>query len=86
MAYTQPDNSGSLFRNERMREGKNDPTHTGSAIVSGIEYWISAWTKESQNGKKFFSFSFKPKEQRDQQPREQHQKPTHRPPPPPPTE
>ena len=57
----QRDNSGALFKNDRMREGKNDPGYTGQATIAGNPYWISAWVKEG-NGKKFFSLSFKPKE------------------------
>ena len=34
----------------------------GSINVEGVEYWVSAWTKEGQNGK-FISLSLTPKEQ-----------------------
>ncbi len=61
MAYEQKELTGSLFRNDRQREGKDDPAYTGSCLIQGPRYWISAWTKE-KNGKKFFSFSFKPKD------------------------
>jgi hypothetical protein len=54
-------NKGALFRNER-RENDRQPTHTGPLNVEGVEYWISAWTKESKAGKKFFSLSVKRKE------------------------
>ena len=54
------DNSGALFRNDR-KEADNHPDYTGNAMIDGKEYWINAWLKEG-NGKKFFSFSFKPKE------------------------
>lgn len=54
-------NRGALFRNKK-RENDKQPTHTGPLNVEGIEYWISAWTKESKAGEKFFSLSVKRKE------------------------
>lgn len=60
MAYEKRDNSGSLFKNDR-REKDSHPTHTGTIMVEGREFWLSAWVKEA-NGKKFFSLSVKPKE------------------------
>lgn len=56
------DNSGALFRNER-KEKPNQPDHTGNATIDGVEYRVSAWIKES-GGKRFFSLSFTPKEER----------------------
>ena len=63
MAYEQKDNSGTIFRNNR-KEKDTHPDHTGTALIDGREYWISAWVKESQKGGKFFSLAFKPKEER----------------------
>ena len=62
MAYQQKDNSGSLFKNER-REKDTHPHATGTALIDGVEYWVSAWTKEGKKGK-FQSLSFKRKEER----------------------
>ena len=62
MAYEQRDNSGSLFKNDK-KESENHPDYNGSAMVNGSEVWMSAWLKTSTSGKKFMSFSFKPKEQ-----------------------
>jgi uncharacterized protein (DUF736 family) len=62
MAYEQRDNSGSLFKNDK-KETDNHPDYNGSAIVGGQEVWMSAWLKTASNGKKFMSFSFKPKDQ-----------------------
>ena len=60
MAYELKDNSGSLFRNEKKETDKH-PNATGTVMVDGVEYWISAWTKEGAKGK-FQSLSFKRKE------------------------
>lgn len=65
MAYEQRDNSGSLFRNDR-KEKETQPDYTGNALIGGVEYYLNAWLKEGKRGK-FFSFSFKPKNETGQQ-------------------
>ena len=65
MAYEQKPNSGVLFRNDR-KEKETQPDHTGNALIGGVEYYISAWVKDGKKGK-FFSFSFKPKDESRQQ-------------------
>jgi len=65
MAYEQKPNTGVLFRNER-KEKDTQPDHTGNALIGGVEYYISAWVKDGKKGK-FFSFSFKPKDESRQQ-------------------
>ena len=54
-------NRGVLFKNDR-KEKDTHPNMQGSINVEGVEYWVSAWTKEGQNGK-FISLSLTPKEQ-----------------------
>jgi len=66
MAYEKRDNSGTLFRNER-KNNERSPDYTGSCMIGGVDYWINGWVKESQSGKKFFSFAFKEKEERREQ-------------------
>lgn len=62
MAYEQRDNTGSLFKNER-REKDSQPHATGTALIDGVEYYVSAWTKEGAKGR-WQSLSFKPKVER----------------------
>jgi hypothetical protein len=62
MAYEKRDMSGTLFKNDK-REKDSHPHATGTAIIDGVEYWVSAWTKDGAKGK-FQSLAFKRKEER----------------------
>ncbi len=71
MAYDNT-NTGMMYRNEEKEEDKH-PDFRGFINIDGEEYWLSAWIKEGKEGgkmegKRFFSMSFKPKEQRQQKP------------------
>lgn len=57
MALEPKNNSGVFFRNDK-REKETQPNATGTAMIDGVKYRISAWTKEGKNGK-FQSLSFK---------------------------
>ena len=55
-------NRGILSKNLN-KTADNHPEYSGSINVGGIDYWLSAWIKESsKDGKKFFSLSVKPKD------------------------
>jgi uncharacterized protein (DUF736 family) len=56
MAYEQRDLSGSLFRNDKKSSDKH-PDYKGAVIVRGEEFWLAAWIKTGQNGKKFMSLA-----------------------------
>jgi hypothetical protein len=58
MAYEQRDNEGAIFKNEK-REKDTHPHGTGKAMIGGVMYWVSAWTKEGSKGR-FQSLSFRP--------------------------
>ena len=60
MAYEMKELSGSLFKNQK-KEKDTHPNATGSCLIDGVEYWISAWVKEDKNGNKWQSLAFKPK-------------------------
>lgn len=64
-----PANSLIFFDNNKMREGKNDPTHTGTLTdANGQEYWLSIWPKTNRkDGSTFYTGSFRLKEARPQQ-------------------
>jgi len=57
---TKRDNSGALFK-AKPNDNPKWPQYEGSAMIDGVDYWISAWVKEGKSGK-FFSLAFKPKE------------------------
>jgi hypothetical protein len=60
--YTPKDNSGAIFRNDK-KEKDTHPDGKGSAVIDGVEYWISSWNKTSASGTQFRSLSFQRKEQ-----------------------
>jgi len=70
MAYEQKPESGSLFKNDR-KTADNHPDYKGTALIAGVEYWVSAWIKVQPNGQKRFSMSYKVKEQQNAQPPQQ---------------
>jgi hypothetical protein len=59
MAYEMKDMSGSLFKNDKPTTEKS-PTHTGTVMINGVKYRQSAWVKETKDGRKYFSQSFAP--------------------------
>jgi len=60
MTYQAKPNTGSLFKNQK-KVKETHPNMTGAALIGGVEYWVSAWTKDGQKGK-WISLSFTPKE------------------------
>ena len=61
MAYEQKDNSGSLFKNDK-KTTDSHPNARGSAMIGGVEFWVSAWTKKDKNGNPWQSLAFTKKE------------------------
>lgn len=62
MAFELREGQGSLFRNDR-KEKDSQPSARGEALIGGVLYEISAWTKDGRKGK-FQSLAFKPKQPR----------------------
>lgn len=65
MAFELREGQGSLFKNDR-KEKDSHPNARGEALIGGVLYEISAWTKEGRKGK-FQSLAFKPKQPRQRQ-------------------
>lgn len=57
----QRDDSGALFNNDRKAKD-NHPDMTGTAMVNGVEYWVSGWIKESRGGQRYMSLAFTEKD------------------------
>lgn len=55
MAYEHKDGQGSLFKNDK--KTGNQPDYRGTAKIDGKDKRMSAWIKDSKNGK-FLSVSF----------------------------
>ena len=66
MAYDAPyalkDNSGSIFKNDK-KEQDSHPDGKGSALIDGVEYWVSSWNNVGKNGTQYRSLSFQRKDQ-----------------------
>lgn len=63
MAYQMKENSGTLFK-EQDKKNERGPDYTGDANIGGEVYRMAAWIRESESGRKFMSFKFTPKEER----------------------
>jgi uncharacterized protein (DUF736 family) len=62
MSEYDDSNRGVLFKNDR-KETEKHPDLSGTININGVDHWLNAWSKVSQNGKKFISLSIgKPKE------------------------
>ena len=60
--FVQKELSGSMFKNQKKLTDQH-PNMTGNALIDGVEYWVSAWTKVDKNGNKWQSLSFTRKDQ-----------------------
>lgn len=72
MAYDNT-NRGSIWKNKKKREGKQDADFTGSLNVNGVEYWVNAWKRkeDASADAPALSFSIRPKDDQGQQPARQ---------------
>jgi len=58
-------NRFALFKNNKMREGKQDANLQGTLNVDGKEYWVNGWTNE-KNGEKYISGTIRAKDSQQQ--------------------
>jgi len=65
MAFEQRDNTGSIFKNDKKTTDAH-PDGSGSAMIGGVEYWVSSWTKKDKNGNPWRSLAFKRKDEKPQ--------------------
>lgn len=61
MAYEPKEMTGSLFPNDK-REKDTHPNTRGSALIDGVAYFVDGWTKQTGEGVKWLSLSFKRKD------------------------
>jgi hypothetical protein len=57
MTFQQNDNTGSLFKNTEQKSDRS-PLYTGSCMIDGKRYRISAWVNEAKDGSKYFKLNF----------------------------
>ena len=60
--YEQKDNSGALFVNDK-KESEKHPDRKGSAMIGGVDYWVSGWINTSAKGTKYMSLSYTAKDE-----------------------
>lgn len=61
--YETRDNTGRLFKVEDDKKRDRGPDYSGTALIDGREYFMDAWLKTAESGRKWMSFSFKAKQQ-----------------------
>jgi hypothetical protein len=61
MSYEQKDFTATIFANDR-KTLDTHPDSTGSALIDGVEYWVSCWMREAKSGKKYLALSFRRKD------------------------
>lgn len=72
MTFQHKPDTGSLFKNDK-REKETHPHAKGSALIDGVEYWVSAWTNDGKSGK-YQSLKFSRKDE-NRAPRAEHREP-----------
>lgn len=60
-------NRGVLFKVEEDKKRERGPDYSGSLNVNGQEFFLDAWIKTAQSGRKFMSVSVKPKQRQEEQ-------------------
>lgn len=60
MAFELKPNSGSLFKNDK-KEKETHPDYKGSALINGVEYWVSGWKRKKNDGEAYVNFVVEPK-------------------------
>ena len=56
------DNSGALFTNDKKTKDTH-PDLNGKITINGREFYLSAWKKQTNQGKGYLSLSIKPAEE-----------------------
>ena len=61
------DNSGALFTNDKKTK-ETQPDLNGKITILGREFYLSAWKKQTSQGKGYLSLSIKPAEEQNTKP------------------
>ena len=75
MVYEPKPNTGSLYKNDKLKNEKSAP-YTGNVRLECphcqqvSDYWQSAWVNEKNDGSKYFGQKFNPKDAPKQQVRD----------------
>jgi len=55
--YRPKDNTGSIFKNDR-KTTETQPDGKGSAVIDGVDYWVSSWNAVDKNGNSYRKLAF----------------------------
>lgn len=61
MSEYDNNNSGALFKNDKEGNEKR-PDYKGKSEVSGVQYYVSAWIRQSKAGNTYMSLKYEPVE------------------------
>lgn len=61
MSEYDNNNSGALFKHDKEGNDKR-PDYKGKSEVAGVQYYISAWIRQSKAGKTYMSLKYEPVE------------------------
>lgn len=59
MSEYDNNNSGALFKNDKEGNDKR-PDYKGKSEVAGVQYYVSAWIRQSKAGKTYMSLKYEP--------------------------
>lgn len=59
MSEYDNNNSGALFKNDKQGNDKR-PDYKGKSEVGGVEYYVSAWIRQSKAGQTYMSLKYEP--------------------------
>lgn len=62
MSEYDNNNSGALFKNDKQGNEKR-PDYKGKSEVAGVEYYVSAWIRQSKAGQTYMSLKYELVEQ-----------------------
>lgn len=58
--FREYNNTGTLWKNHK-KEQEGDRDCNGDAVIDGVQYYVSGWTRKKKNGEKYVRLFFSKK-------------------------